>query len=236
MLPNTNKMKHLLLLLFISQIGLFTSRAQDSKPVSDSAKITVFVGTMQKVARKKDIIYFIGQKSKKEYRGISNSVGKFDIKLPGGETYDIKIGMIGDEEDYSSVEIEHLDQAASYEIQILYEPAKVFELKNVEFNTGQHTLRKDSYRPLNDLVEILKIKDHMKIEIGGHTDNVGSDENNLSLSQRRAETVRKYLISKGIASSRLTAKGYGERAPRASNDTAEGRQSNRRTEVTILSE
>jgi len=74
----------------------------------------------------------------------------------------------------------------------------------------------------------------MVIEISGHTDDVGDDALNLELSQKRAESVRNYLIKNGIASNRVTAKGYGETQPIADNSTPEGKAKNRRTEVKIL--
>ena len=73
----------------------------------------------------------------------------------------------------------------------------------------------------------------LKIEISGHTDNTGSASLNASLSQDRAEAVVKYLTTKGIAGSRMTAMGYGSSRPIASNGTADGRQQNRRTEFEI---
>ena len=78
-----------------------------------------------------------------------------------------------------------------------------------------------------------KFKD-VSIEIGGHTDNVGNPKSNLSLSASRAESVNKYLIDAGISSSRLQNIGYGDKMPIASNDTEEGRQKNRRTELNII--
>ncbi len=72
------------------------------------------------------------------------------------------------------------------------------------------------------------------IEVGGYTDNVGTDADNLKLSQARAESVRNYLVKKGIAGDRVQAKGYGSADPVASNDTPDGKQQNRRTEIHIL--
>jgi len=74
----------------------------------------------------------------------------------------------------------------------------------------------------------------LKVELGGHTDNVGSDESNLILSEKRASAVVNYLVSNGITAERLSAKGYGESKPLDSNDTEKGRAKNRRTEFTIL--
>ena len=74
----------------------------------------------------------------------------------------------------------------------------------------------------------------LKIELGGHTDNVGRPEANQRLSEQRAKAVYDYLINKGIPSNRLSYKGYGETQPVATNDTDEGRRENRRTEIKVL--
>ena len=80
------------------------------------------------------------------------------------------------------------------------------------------------------------MKKGMVIEIGGHTDNTGKHAINMKLSQARANTVRNYLIKKGISPDRVKAKGYGDTQPVAPNDTEEGRKQNRRTEVNIIKE
>ena len=87
---------------------------------------------------------------------------------------------------------------------------------------------------MDDLVDYMNRKDDQEIEIGGHTDNVGSAASNLKLSMDRANTVRAYLLTKGISPDRVTAQGYGATVPIAENTTAEGRALNRRTEVTII--
>ena len=74
----------------------------------------------------------------------------------------------------------------------------------------------------------------LKIEISGHTDNQGSDGLNLKLSGSRAEAVMNYVTKKGISASRITSKGYGSTAPVDTNDTNEGRQNNRRTEILVI--
>ena len=80
---------------------------------------------------------------------------------------------------------------------------------------------------------MLKNNPDKKIEIGGHTDNVGSDEKNQVLSDNRANSVKAYLVSKGVEESRIAAQGYGETKPIADNKTAAGRQKNRRSELTL---
>jgi len=89
---------------------------------------------------------------------------------------------------------------------------------------------------LDQLVDYLKRKEDEKVEIGGHTDNVGKPADNMVLSQNRANTVRAYLLTKGIAPERVTAQGYGATMPIADNKTAEGRAENRRTEVKTLTD
>ena len=88
--------------------------------------------------------------------------------------------------------------------------------------------------PLNKKVDILKDIPSLKIEISGHTDNIGEESYNLLLSQRRADAVVLYLVKSGIDPARLTAKGYGESRPVISNETEDGRASNRRTEFEII--
>jgi outer membrane protein OmpA-like peptidoglycan-associated protein len=92
----------------------------------------------------------------------------------------------------------------------------------------------ESMIELDRLATLLKNNPEKKIEIGGHTDNVGSDEANLTLSNNRAQSVVDYLVKKGIAVNRLTAKGYGESVPIATNDTDAGRSKNRRTEFSVI--
>ena len=109
-------------------------------------------------------------------------------------------------------------------------------LENVYFETGKSNLKPNSFKALDDLVEILKIKTTMAIEIQGHTDNVGKEEDNLKLSQERANEVRKYLITKGIAETRVSAKGYGQTMPVADNGTETGKAKNRRTSLKVIKE
>ena len=109
-----------------------------------------------------------------------------------------------------------------------------FELRNVFFETGKFDLKTISYPELNYIVDILKNNPNLNILVGGHTDNVGNVTNNLTLSESRAKSVMNYLIEKGIAAERLSAKGYGSSKPIQTNDTEDGRAKNRRTEIEIL--
>ncbi len=107
-------------------------------------------------------------------------------------------------------------------------------LKNVFFETAKADLRPVSITELTRLKKLLEENPDLKIRINGHTDNVGSDVDNLSLSENRAKAVYTYLVQEGIAADRLSYKGYGETIPIDTNDTEEGRQRNRRTEFVIV--
>lgn len=107
-------------------------------------------------------------------------------------------------------------------------------LNNIFFEFGRAALREDSFPELNRLIDVLNENQGLVIEIQGHTDNVGSDESNLKLSQDRAEAVRTYLLSKKVAVTRVQSVGYGESRPIASNDTVEGQAKNRRVEFVIV--
>ena len=115
------------------------------------------------------------------------------------------------------------------------EKGDVFTVNNILFDFAKSDLKKSSYKELNKVVNLMKENDAVKIELSAHTDNVGSDKYNLSLSKARAKSSRKYLISKGISSKRISSKGYGERKPIATNKTVKGRKQNRRVEIKITS-
>lgn len=116
-------------------------------------------------------------------------------------------------------------------------PEKVGEsvcLRGVNFETNSDILTPTSHAILDEAVQMLKDRPEIEVEIQGHTDSRGSDAYNQRLSERRADSVRRYLVSKGIEACRLRAVGYGEKRPIASNETAEGMAENRRVELLRL--
>ncbi|MDZ4845369.1 MAG: DUF6089 family protein [Chitinophagales bacterium] len=106
--------------------------------------------------------------------------------------------------------------------------------KNIEFDTNKDVIRSVSFDDMDKAAEILNKNTNYDVIIEGHTDNVGNAAANKTLSQKRAEAVKKYLISKGIASSRIAATGYGAERPKVSNDNESGRQANRRVEIRLI--
>lgn len=112
---------------------------------------------------------------------------------------------------------------------------EVVVLKNIFFDFDKYDLKPESNAELIKLVGLLKNNPKLRIEIGGHTDNVGSKEHNRVLSENRAKAVYSYLVNAGIAASRLSYKGYGDASPIAPNTSDEGRALNRRTEFKVIS-
>lgn len=113
-------------------------------------------------------------------------------------------------------------------------PGKQVRLDNIFFEFESYELKPESEPELRFLHTFLQRNPRLNIEIQGHTDNVGSDDFNLTLSQQRADAVRDYLIKKGIDPERVTSRGYGETSPEVPNDSKENRKRNRRTAFKIL--
>jgi len=107
-------------------------------------------------------------------------------------------------------------------------------LKNVNFESNSSELTSGSSESLDKAVDAMNKYPGLRIEIQAHTDNMGDAAYNQSLSEQRAESVRNYMVDKGIAADRMQAKGYGESQPIADNDTREGRAKNRRVELKII--
>ncbi|MGB3221801.1 MAG: OmpA family protein, partial [Desulforhopalus sp.] len=103
------------------------------------------------------------------------------------------------------------------------------------FKTGEAGLMPGAQRAIGQLVGFLNNHPETKISVEGHTDNTGSESSNMMLSQKRAESVASALMARGISPDRITTKGFGEMYPVANNDSASGRQENRRVEIVFLS-
>ncbi len=124
-----------------------------------------------------------------------------------------------------------------YKKNIKLRPIKVGEtlvMRNIFFETAKFDLKPESVVELSKLLELLKLNSTMIIEVGGHTDNVGTDDYNLTLSDNRAKSVAQFLIENDISPSRISWKGYGMSKPIGDNSTDEGKASNRRTEIRVV--
>ncbi len=164
--------------------------------------------------------------------------GTFTLPLPTGEIYALNVSA--DNYLFYSEHIELLEARDSLHPFIKYiflkpiQKNQTMVLNNILFDFDKATLKPESYIELEKLYKFLSENPNLIIEIGGHTDNIGTKEYNQILSEKRAKAVYDYLITKNINANRLKYKGYGDTMPIADNSTEEGRQLNRRTEIKIL--
>lgn len=169
---------------------------------------------------------------------ISDSSGNYKITIPGKKNYGVEI--MAKDYLYFLQTIDLTKDTAELVIKRDFAVSKVevgakVVLKNIFFETAKAALKSESFTELENVIKFLNDNPTVRLEISGHTDNVGSLKANTKLSQDRAQSVVNYLVSKGIAASRLEAKGYAFTQPLATNDSSDGRAQNRRVEFKILS-
>ena len=163
--------------------------------------------------------------------------GEFLVCIPAGRSYALNASSEGYLFFSQNYDVATGTPKEPYTLNVPLSPltaGSVIALRNIFFNTASYDLLPASNAELEKLVQLLRTNTTLRIELGGHTDNVGADAANLTLSDQRAQAVRDFVIAQGIDASRITAKGYGETKPVATNDTEGGRAQNRRTEVTVL--
>ena len=205
------------------------------KPTEKAALLHVVVTDFSDNPLENEIVMFRGEKQKKTVKRITNADGIFDILLPKGDIYSIMYQDFLEDRDYSTIEVPDDPGLGEATMTVKMESKQdaVYEL-DIHFETAKATINPQSFPLLDDLVELMNRKKKMKIELAGHTDSDGSAESNLKLSKDRANAVKAYLTKKGISADRVQTVGYGETRPVLSNDTAQGKARNRRTEVRIV--
>ncbi len=165
--------------------------------------------------------------------------GNYLITLPVGKDYVFNVNRKGYLFYSDNFMFSDRSPDSIYEKDIPLQPIEAnasVVLKNVFFDVNKFDLKPESETELDKLVQLMNDNPTIKIQVGGHTDNVGKPADNLTLSNNRAKAVVNYLVSKGIAATRLSAKGFGESQPVADNKTEEGKAQNRRTEVKVISQ
>ncbi|HPT30376.1 MAG TPA: OmpA family protein [Prolixibacteraceae bacterium] len=150
----------------------------------------------------------------------------FTVNEPGYLFYSEKIDLTG-----TSSELSPLERTVNL---IPAKNGTTVTLYNIFFPTGEYSILPESEPELNTLLDFMRHNPGLAIEIGGHTDNVGTGPFNLELSGKRANAVKEYLLNQGIVPSRISVKGYGMELPVASNESEEGRSKNRRTTIRII--
>ena len=187
-------------------------------------------------------VTFINLESGDTIRSVfsNKSSGKFLLSLPLGQEYAAFVdrkGYLFHSQNFSLKEF-NAQNAQYYDLTIELKPIEIGEtivLENIFYETGMYQLKPSSHAELDHLVTFLKKNPRLVIEIAGHTDDVGSDTDNLELSKNRSGEVKKYLTAKRIKADRIISKGYGESKPVCRDQTEDCRARNRRTEFKIIS-
>jgi outer membrane protein OmpA-like peptidoglycan-associated protein len=173
--------------------------------------------------------------------------GEYVIHLPSGGKYSYyaeKDGYMGESEHF---DLKHTEEYKEYEMDIVLYPIEKpeviddvaavpvdIQMNNIFFAFNKAELQPESRMELNRWVDMLNENSHINLEVAGHADSVGTETYNQKLSERRADSVVRFLNDSGIAKERLTAMGFGEIEPVASNETEDGRQQNRRVQVKMI--
>ena len=169
--------------------------------------------------------------------------GAFEIKLPVGYNYAIHAEAKDYISESQNLDLRNYDRDLKEKVVFRLRPIEIVRiekdavvtLNSIFFDFNKAVLKPESFPELDRMVDLLKSKSAMAIDVQGHTDNIGSNHQNQKLSEQRAAAVKKYLVSKGIDGSKVTSKGFGETKPKVSNDDEkDGRELNRRVEFKIV--
>jgi len=199
-------------------------------------------------AVKKDGGTVLGDYSPDAYPSLPETAAKYLGESYGGTSYDryttmtltkggnefwIYLGASEGYQDYMLLMVEKQEMKQEISVNELEKQLNKdgFITYHINFDTGKATIKPDSEGSINQIAALLKGVPALKVSIEGHTDNVGTPESNMKLSEDRAKAVREAVVAKGIAADRMTAVGRGQEAPVADNRTEEGRALNRRVEV-----
>ena len=164
--------------------------------------------------------------------------GEFLVTIPADRDYALNVSKpeyLFYSENFSLKGVRTIEEPFLMDIPLQrIKPGEKVVLRNIFFDFDKSELKEESFIELDRLVQFMQENPKLKIRINGHTDNIGSSEYNMKLSDQRAVSVMQYLRSKGIPYERIISRGFGSTKPVESNETPEGRARNRRTEFEIL--
>ncbi len=226
-----------------SEDNLLAGIAEPISEVNLSKKVLVVINGVIKDKKNNtpvdaEILIIDNNTDEVVYRTKANSEnGEYSVTVPAGKNY----GMVIRKDGYM-FQSENFDLVSSSNYQEINQDFKIERielnisstLNNIFFDFGSSSLKESSKPELKRVVKFMNSNPKMKIEISGHTDNIGSYEENINLSKERANAVASFLLDAGIDKNRIVTKGFGYNKPIASNETAEGRQKNRRVEFKII--
>lgn len=207
--------------------------AADLQPNKTHAVLSVTYTNFEEVPQRNKKLTFVGVKKPKNKITVrTDNYGEATFHIPREDSYKILCQSLTGPFECGETPYVSL-KASSGGITVEFDDTRA-ELVGVTFKAGSAELVPSSLKTLNASIEGLKRNAKAKVEIEGHTSSDGSDELNQKLSEDRANSVRNYMISKGIAADRVTAVGYGPTRPKADNATESGRKANRRIEIKVL--
>lgn len=232
------------LLTFSVGLRYYFGKTKAKEAVKEEVKVDPYIEKVKVQVKLQDEQYgkpvpgniLIKRGDKVVFNGVADASGLSSFYLDPGN-YEIGVTAKGYIPAQESLNLLASEKGTSKTIELKQpkiEKGLVFKAKAVNFETGSDKLKTSSYDILNNMASMLKEYPQMVIEISGHTDNVGDDNLNLSLSQKRADAVKAYLLAKGASGNQISTKGYGETKPIADNATEEGRLKNRRVEFSVL--
>jgi outer membrane protein OmpA-like peptidoglycan-associated protein len=218
--------------------GAPAARGSKIVPTKTEAALKFFVLEKDRGPVKGVVIRLGAPDGTKYYTEETDEQGYAEVLVPVGQKYEITYLSLGlARGDIVATESVSDEPRQSIKLTLRYKrlpPPPPFVLTGVNFDVGKATIRPESLPRLEVVFEFMKHKKSARVEISGHTDNVGNPRTNKALSAKRAAACRSYLVSKGIDVSRITAIGHGAERPVAPNDSDENRQKNRRIEVVEL--
>jgi OOP family OmpA-OmpF porin len=212
------------------------AKASKIKPTKTEAAIRFIVIDKDKGPVKGVVVVLTSPPGNKYYTEETDAEGYAEALVPVGQKYELTYLSLGRKDIAATVTVTS-EPNQNVKLTLRFKrlpPLPPFVLTGITFDTGKAIIRPESFPQLDIVVEFMAHKKSARVEISGHTDNVGSSKSNKTLSGKRAEACRTYIISKGIDGSRLQAVGYGDERPIAANTTDEGRQKNRRIEAKEL--
>jgi outer membrane protein OmpA-like peptidoglycan-associated protein len=215
-------------------------KPSDLKPTKTEALMKFVVVDKNKGPIPGIVVSMTGADGKTYYTQESDATGYAEVLVPVAQKYDIVYVSLGRKDITAAYTVtDEAKQTIKLTLRYERKERKVeeqerFVLDGITFETAKAVIKEESYPRLDRVVEYMTHKPKARIEIAGHTDNVGNKATNQKLSENRAKACRDYIVSKGIAADRIEVIGWGDEKPIASNDTESGRQRNRRIEATEL--
>jgi outer membrane protein OmpA-like peptidoglycan-associated protein len=212
------------------------AHASKIEPTKGDAAMKFIVIDQDKGPVKGVVISLTAETGTKFYTEETDAEGYAEVLVPVGQKYDVTYLSLARREVAATVTVTK-EPKQSVKLTLRYKrqpPPPPFVLNGIVFDTGRATIRPESFPRLDIIVDYMTHKKSARLEISGHTDNVGKPKANKVLSQKRAQACRTYIISKGVDASHLSAAGFGDERPIAPNDSDENRQKNRRIEAKEL--